>query len=182
MWPAIAQRASTIGECTDISLLAPEINDDGIAQPEEWFGLDPAAGEDSAEEIASSDEGEDDEGEEGEDVEPVGEAASQPQPDRASSNEARASASSAGGGDHAEVRQTALPSPPTCLTRQSLPWLNLPSLSFPACCLLNNFIKLAQFHPLGVYSNYVERWPFEGLLCKYYCVCVWFPFVYAFYP
>ena len=78
--------------------------------------------------------------------------------------------------------QPALPSPPTCLTRQSLPWLSLPSLFFPACCLLNNFIKLAQFHPLGVYSNYVECWPFEGLLCKYYCVRVWFPFVYAFYP
>ena len=66
--------------------------------------------------------------------------------------------------------QSALPSPPTCPTRQSLPWLSLPSLFFPACCLLNNFIKLAQFHPLGVYSNYVECWPFEGLLCKYYCV------------
>ena len=49
MRPAIAQRASTIAECTDISVFAPEINDDGVAQPEEWFGLDPAAGEDSAE-------------------------------------------------------------------------------------------------------------------------------------
>ena len=107
--PAIAQRASTIAECTDISVFAPEINDDGVAQPEEWFGLDPAAGEDSAEEIASSDEGEDDEGEEGEDVEPTGEAASQPQPDRASGNEARASAPSVGGGDHAEVCQPATP-------------------------------------------------------------------------
>ena len=78
MRPAIAQRASTIAECTDISVFAPEINDDGVAQPEEWFGLDPIAGEDSSEEIASSDEGEDDEGKEGEDVEPAGEAASQP--------------------------------------------------------------------------------------------------------
>ena len=77
--------------------------------------------------------------------------------------------------------QPALPSPPTCPTRQSLPWLNLPSLFFPACCLLNNFIKLAQFHPLGVYSNYVECWPFEGLLCKYYA-CVWLPFMSTFYP
>ena len=109
MRPAIAQRASTIAECTDISTFAPEINDDDIAQPEEWFGLNPTKGEDSAEEIASSDEGEDDEGEEGEDVEPASEAASQPQPDRASSNEARASAPSAGGGDHAEVRQPATP-------------------------------------------------------------------------
>ena len=59
--PAIAQRASTIAECTDISVFAPEIDDDGVAQPEEWFGLDPAVGGDSAEEIASSDEGEDEE-------------------------------------------------------------------------------------------------------------------------
>ena len=107
--PAIAQRASTIAEGTDISVFAPEFNDDGAAQPEEGFGLDPAAGEDSAEEIASSDEGEDDEGEEGEDIEPAGEAASQPQPDRASGNKACASAPSAGGGDHAEVRQPATP-------------------------------------------------------------------------
>ena len=76
--PAITQRASTITECTDISVFAPEINDDGVAQPEEWFGLDPAPGEDSAEEIASSDEGEDDEVEEDEDVEPAGGTASQP--------------------------------------------------------------------------------------------------------
>jgi len=107
--PAIAQRASTIAECTDISVFAPKINDDGIAQPEEWFGMDPAAGEDSAEEIASSDEGEDDEGEEGEDVEPASEAASQPQPDRASSNEACANAPPAASDDQAETRQPATP-------------------------------------------------------------------------
>ena len=76
----------------------------------------PVAGEDSAEEIASSDEGEDDEGEEGEDVEPTGEAGSQPQPDRASSNEACASAPSAGGGDHAEVRQPATPPAGTAIS------------------------------------------------------------------
>lgn len=114
--PAIAQRASRIAECTDISVFAPEINDDSVAQPEEWFGLDPAAGEDLAEEIASNDEGEDGEGEEGEDVEPAGEAASQPQPDRASSNEARASSPSAGGGDHAEVRQPATPPAGTAIS------------------------------------------------------------------
>ena len=70
MQPAIAQRASTIAECTDISVFAPEINDDGVAQPEEWFGLNPADGEDSAEEIDSSDEGEEEE--EGEDIAPDG--------------------------------------------------------------------------------------------------------------
>ena len=107
--PAIAQRASMIAKCTDISVFAPEINDDGAAQPEEWFGLDPAVGDDSAEEIASSDEGEDDEGEEGEDVEPAGEAASRPQPDRASSNKARASAPPARGDDHAKIRHPVTP-------------------------------------------------------------------------
>ena len=74
------------------------------SQPEEWFRLNPAEGEDSAEEIASSDGGEEEEGEDGEDVVPDSEATSPAQPDRASSNEARASAPSAGGGDHAEVR------------------------------------------------------------------------------
>ena len=73
-------------------------------------------GEDSAKEIASSDEGEDDEGEECEDVEPAGEGAIQPQPDRASSNEVRASAPSAGGGDQAEVRQQAAPSAGTTVS------------------------------------------------------------------
>ena len=99
--PAIAQRASTIAECTDISVFVPEIDDDGVAQPEEWFGLNLAVGEDSAEEIASSDEGEEDEDEDGEDVEPAGGTTSRPQADRASSNEARGSAPSAGGGDNA---------------------------------------------------------------------------------
>ena len=103
--PAIAQRASTIAECTDISVFAPKINDDGVAQPKEWFGLDPTAGEDSAEEIASSDEGEDDEGEEGEDVELAGEAANQPQRPTSLS----LTVPSAGGGDHAEARQPATP-------------------------------------------------------------------------
>ena len=107
--PAIIRRALAIADYADTSVFAPEVDDNGVAQPEEWFGLDPTAGEDSAEEIACSDEGEDDEGEESEDVEPAGGTASQPQPDRASSNEARASAPSAGGGDHAEVRQPATP-------------------------------------------------------------------------
>ena len=107
--PAIAQRASTIAECTDTSVFAPEINDDGDAQPEEWFGLNPADGEDSAEEIDSSDEGEEEE-EEGEDAEPDGGAADQPQADRASSTTSRAGAPPAPGGDPAEARQPATPS------------------------------------------------------------------------
>ena len=107
--PAIAQRASTIAECTDTSVFVPELNDDGVAQPEEWFRLNPAEGEDSAEEIASSDEGEDDEEEDSEDAEPTGETADRPQADRASSNEPCGSAPSAGGDDQAEVGQPAAP-------------------------------------------------------------------------
>ena len=107
--PAIAQRASTIAECTDIGVFAPEINDDGVAQPEEWFGLNPADSEDSAEKIDSSNEGEEEE-EEGEDAGPDGGAAGQPQPDRASSTTSRAGASPATGGDQAETRQPATPS------------------------------------------------------------------------
>ena len=88
MRPAIVQRASAIAEYTDTSAFAPEVDDAGVAQPKEWFGLTPAEGEDSAEEIASSDEGEGEEGKDGEDAAPDSEATSPPQPDRASSNDA----------------------------------------------------------------------------------------------
>ena len=115
--PAIIQRASVIADYTDTSVFAPEVDDNGVAQPEEWFELDPAGGEDSAEEIDSSDEGEEEE-EEGEDAEPAGGAADQPQPDRASSTTSRASASPATGGGQVETSwrpllQPARPSPPT---------------------------------------------------------------------
>ena len=73
-------------------------------------------GEDSAQVIASSDEGEEHEDEDGKDVEPAGGTTSQPQADRASSNEARGSAPSAGGGDQAEVRQPAAPSAGTTVS------------------------------------------------------------------
>ena len=101
--PTIIQRASAIADFTDTSAFAPEVNEDDVAQPEEWFGLNPTDGEDSAEEIDSSDEGEEEE-EEGEDAEPDGGAADQPQPDRASSTTSRAGVSPATGGDQAETR------------------------------------------------------------------------------
>ena len=85
------------------------MDDNGVAQPEEWFGLNLADGKDSAEEIDSSDEGEEEEEEEGEDAVPDGGAAGQPQLDRASSNKARASAPPAAGDDQAETRQPATP-------------------------------------------------------------------------
>ena len=96
--PAIIRRASAIADYTDTNVFAPEVDDNGVAQPEDWFGLDPAYGEDSAEEIDSRDEGEEEE-EEGEDAEPAGGVAGQP--DRASSTASRASASPAGGGGQA---------------------------------------------------------------------------------
>ncbi|XP_073359045.1 uncharacterized protein [Aegilops tauschii subsp. strangulata] len=98
--PAIIRRASAIADYTDTSAFAPEVDDNGVAQPEEWFGLNPADGEDSAEEIDSNDEGEEEE-EEGEDAGPDGGAAGQPQLDRASSNTSRVGDSPATGGDQA---------------------------------------------------------------------------------
>ena len=108
MRPAIIQRASAIADFTDTSAFAPEVNEDGIAQPEEWFGLNPTDGEDSADEIDSSDEGEEEEEEDGKDIVTDSGATSQPQPDCASSNEARASAPPAAGDDQAETRQPAI--------------------------------------------------------------------------
>ena len=100
--PAIIRRASVIAYYTDTSVFAPEVDDNGVAQPEDWFGLDPAYGEDSAEEIDSSDEGEEEE--ESEDAEPAGGVAGQPQPDRASSTTSRASTPPAAGGGQAGAR------------------------------------------------------------------------------
>ena len=113
--PAIIQRASTIAKYTDTNAFVPELNDDGVAQ-QEWFGLYPANGEDSAEEIDSSDEGEEEEEEDSEDVVPDVGAAGQPQPDRASSNVARASAPPATGDDQAETRQPATPPADTAVS------------------------------------------------------------------
>ena len=96
--PAIIRRASAIADYTDTNVFAPEVDDNGVAQPEDWFGLDPAHGKDSAEEIDSSDEGEGEE-EEGEGAEPAGGEAGQP--DRASSTMSRASASPAARGGQA---------------------------------------------------------------------------------
>ncbi|XP_073364625.1 uncharacterized protein [Aegilops tauschii subsp. strangulata] len=105
--PAIIQQASAIADYTDTSAFAPEVDDNGVAQPEEWFGLNPADDEDSAEEIDSSDEGEEEE--EGEDAAPDGGAAGQPQLDRASSSKAHAGAPPAAGDDQTETRQPATP-------------------------------------------------------------------------
>ena len=107
--PAIIRRASAIADYTDTSVFAPEVDDNGVAQPEEWFGLDPAYGEDSAEVIGSSIKEEDKAEDGGEAEAPEDGADGKPQLDRASSNEARASAPPAAGDDQAETRQPATP-------------------------------------------------------------------------
>jgi hypothetical protein len=105
----LTHRAVAIAKYIDTSVFFPELDEEGAEVPMDWFGLNPDDGEDLVEEIASSDEGEDEEDEDGEGDAPEGGADTQPQLDRASSNEPRASASTAAEGDQAETRQTATP-------------------------------------------------------------------------
>nr|XP_020155049.1 actin cytoskeleton-regulatory complex protein PAN1-like [Aegilops tauschii subsp. strangulata] len=106
---ALSIRASAIAEYTNTGVFVPELNENGVEVPLEWFGLNPDDGEDSAEEIASSDEGEDEEDEDDEDGAPEVRAGGQPQLDRASSTEPRASMPTVAEGDQAETRQPATP-------------------------------------------------------------------------
>ena len=62
----LVKRAAAIAEYTHTGLFIPEPAEDGTEALPEWFGLNPEEGEDSAEVIDSSDEGEDEEEEEGE--------------------------------------------------------------------------------------------------------------------
>jgi hypothetical protein len=57
----LVKRAAAIAEYADTSIFVPELAEDGAEEPPEWFGLNPEDGEDSAEVIDSSDEGEDEE-------------------------------------------------------------------------------------------------------------------------
>ena len=106
--------AAAIAEYTNTSVFIPELAENGANAPPEWFGLNPEDGEDSAEVIDSSDEGEDEEDEEGEEEAPEDEADGQPQLDRASNNEPRPSEPTATEGDQAETDQ--LTAPPTGTT------------------------------------------------------------------
>ena len=110
--------------------------------------LNPADSEDSAEEIASSDEREDKEDEEDEDDAPEVGADGQPRVDRAYSTEPRASTSTATEGDHPEVHL------PTCHTCLLLLLPRLPIyLSFSYLVVFcTNFVKFAQFHPRGLFK------------------------------
>jgi hypothetical protein len=98
-----------IAEYTNTTVFIPELDEEGAEVPPSWFGLNPGDAGDSAEEIASSDEGEDEENEDGEDDAPDDGADSRPQPDQASTNEPRAAASTVAGGDQAETLQSAAP-------------------------------------------------------------------------
>ena len=105
---ALVKRAAAIAEYTDTSIFVPKRSEDGEEVPPEWFGMNPDYGEDSAEVIGSSVEEEDEAEDGGEAEAPVDGADGQPQPDRASSNEPRATAT---GGDQAEPTQPAAPTP-----------------------------------------------------------------------
>ena len=74
----LTQRAAAIADYTDTTEFVPELNKESAEVPPNWFGLNPEYGEDSVEEIASSDEGEDEEGEDGEDDAPESGAGGQP--------------------------------------------------------------------------------------------------------
>jgi hypothetical protein len=109
MGPALTQRMAAIAEYADTTVFIPELDEEGAEVLPNWFGLNPGDAGDSAVEIASSDEGEDEEDEDGEDDAPDDTADSQPQPDQASTNEPRATAPTAAGGDQAETLQSAAP-------------------------------------------------------------------------
>ena len=102
---ALVKHAAAIAEYTGTSIFVPERSEDGEEVPPEWFGMNPDYGEDSAEVIGSSVE-EEDEAKASE-----GGADGQPEPDRASSNELRATESTAAGGDQAETSQPAASTP-----------------------------------------------------------------------
>ena len=104
---------------TDTSVFIPELVDDGGEARLEWFGLNPEDSEDSAEVIDSSDEGEDAEDEESKVDAPEVGADSQPQLDRAPSNEPRPNEPAATKGDQAETDQPA--APPTGTTDSTVP-------------------------------------------------------------
>ena len=99
----LVKRAVAIAEYTDTSAFIPELVEDGVEALPEFFGLNPEDGEDSAEVIDSSDEGEETEDEDSEEDAPEVEGDGQPQPDRASSNNPRSGTPTTAEGDQAET-------------------------------------------------------------------------------
>jgi hypothetical protein len=118
---AIAVRASALAEYADPAVFIPERDEEGREVPPSWFGINPALGEDSMEEIASSDEGEEeDEAGEEEDGDnggaPDDGASSRSRPDPVPSGDQTATVQSApSAGASATATSTAPPSPPPAL-------------------------------------------------------------------
>ena len=108
---ALVKHAAAIAEYTDTSIFVPERAEDGGEVPAKWFGMNPDYGEDLAEVIGSSveEEGEAEDG--GKTDAPEDGADDQPQLNRASSTEPRATEPTAAGGDRAETAQPAAPMP-----------------------------------------------------------------------
>nr|XP_020183568.1 uncharacterized protein LOC109769223 [Aegilops tauschii subsp. strangulata] len=102
---ALTQRAATIAEYANSTVFIPELDEEGAEVPSNWFGLNRADGEDLAEEIASSDEGEDKEDEDDEYAAPE----NRPEPDQASTSELCNAAPTAADADQAETSQSAAP-------------------------------------------------------------------------
>ena len=130
---ALVKHDAAIAEYTDTSIYVPERSEDGEEVPPEWFGMNPDYGEDSAEVIGSSVEEEDEAEGEGEAEAPEDGADGQPQPDRASSNEPRATDPTAAGGDQAETSRR--PPPRLTLAPPPTPQIYLPPPKLPLCLL-----------------------------------------------
>nr|XP_020163246.1 uncharacterized abhydrolase domain-containing protein DDB_G0269086-like [Aegilops tauschii subsp. strangulata] len=105
--------AAAIAEYTDTSVFLLELDEAGAEVLPNWFRLNPEGGEDSVEEIASSDESEEDEDddEDGKDDAPDDEDESRPQPDQVSTNGRHAGEPTAVDADQDETNQTAVPPP-----------------------------------------------------------------------
>ena len=105
----LVKRAASIAEYTDTSVIVSERAENGDEAPPEWFGMNPADGEDSAKVIDSSGEEEGGAEEEGEGEVPEVGVDGQPQLDRASNNEPRLTEPATTVGDQAETSQPAAP-------------------------------------------------------------------------
>ena len=109
--PQLYHRAVAIAEYTDTCVFLPELDEAGAEVLPNWFGLNPEGGEDSVEEIASSDEGEEEEDEDGEDDAVDGDDDGRPQPDQVSTNDQHTGEPTAADADQAETNQAAVPPP-----------------------------------------------------------------------
>lgn len=107
--PDLTRCAGALADYTNTVVFVPGLDVDGNVATPSWFGLDPTR-EDLAEQITSSDEGDDDgEFEEDEDDAPEDGAGGQPQHDQASASEPRVATRTTTDADQAETNQPAAP-------------------------------------------------------------------------